>query len=61
MWIQFRNIYEIKLTCPENYFFFLFYGESVSGGGAEREGESSEGSMPSTEPDTGIDLTTMRS
>jgi len=33
----------------------------MSGGGAEGERESQAGSMPSAEPDTGLDLTKLRS
>ena len=52
----------------KHFYFILFFfcerdRDSVSRGGAEGkgEGESQVGPMPSVEPDTGLDLTTVRS
>ena len=45
----------------EEVFVFCFFRESVRAGGAEGERESQAGSMLSAEPDTGLDLMTLRS
>ena len=46
---------------PFYFYFILFFLEREGGVVAEGERESEAGSMPSSEPDTGLDLMTLRS
>jgi len=43
------------------FFFFFLEGEKERGGGERERKKSQAGSMPSPEPDVGLDLTTLRS